>query len=449
MVDFCPKCETLAPRGICPKCGFEFRVDISQFVRDAKLTNRVSLALLKDLTDGRDIQSILIEAEKLKLGDVFARRLIYIVEKKERIDELRHQLSERHMIESEKFIDKLQQKLSQELINANIKEIKENSRVSWLIDWKTFKYTISIIPFPTFFNFYNYPDRQRIVFLTSTDYATLYNWLKAQDRSPESQWIIIHKNSYFVVPLETDNTVNQLGFLNELELLLKSLGLVRIKDRIEEINLGSKENALAELTEILEGRSFKVFVFEASIIAAQTELDKVIYIHIAEHNEISKDEVDKSIIFKMEKIESLLDKIIEVWKDHSQAIIKERLSKKQLTLYGWHARNNDEERHNALSRAAWDLGPDHVLKILNMLNNWWKYNPIFENSLHFDEKLDAVEADCNWFASNYFPNGRTSNRLKIEQNLKREFDSIADTHLEVKEWVESSNNIDRFIIIEY
>jgi hypothetical protein len=98
---------------------------------------------------------------------------------------------------------------------------------------------------------------------------------------------------------------------------------------------------------------------------------------------------------ELERFKSRLSRIISWLRNPDREILTSELGQDVLTSFGWHAKEDEDTRHEALTAADGELGEDHVTHILSWLKNVW------QNNLrgNFAEYSEIAGEDHDWFCT--------------------------------------------------
>jgi hypothetical protein len=440
--NFCQKCGSfMFPRGyveVCRKCGSVI-VDIHKFIDYIIANDSVGEILLTEVADGCNVQDVATEAEGAFPYISFAKVIDYLQEKPERIGELKAKLNKKHLGPLQELVSHVGEALKQGLEGIEVHEYPENGYPSWLVTSDSGKYILSISPFPSSCRF----TQEGVVLLTSTDYVTLRKWLKTRRNTPNTEWVIIRENNYFIAPKENRGSEDDLALVSDLDRLLPLIGLTPIRDEEEELQLSRKATVIREIEDILSQKSFILKRYDKVIVARYKQLERNMYIHLASPGDILAEYDVHGIVIKFNQFESFVDSTIKIWRN-PPVISSGELNEDVLTHYEWHAKKDEDERHFALSRAEQDLGVGYVKNILTFLSHMWRNNTRIRRDMY-----EAVQSDLDWFVNEFGNGTKVFYRSETKRLLRREFDSTLASDPELRNWIPSSDRIDRFIVIPY
>ena len=145
-----------------------------------------------------------------------------------------------------------------------------------------------------------------------------------------------------------------------------------------------------ETVDFLKRWGYKCETYEQYILARHENLSHTVFVKLAEPSRYRQYDRVKTIILTPRKFkETILRAIVLLFKP--SRINASKFNTDVITRFGWHIALNDQKRHEALEASSGFFGEDHILRLLNLLQNEWKNHPthnVYKN---------VIKSEYDWF----------------------------------------------------
>jgi 5S rRNA maturation endonuclease (ribonuclease M5) len=235
-----------------------------------------------------------------------------------------------------------------------------------------------------------------------------------------------------------------------------ALNTAKFSDIIELLisNYGIKESTVTEPTELeeifrLEPKEIVDFLsrwgyetesYEQYIIARHKNLSHKIFVKLAERSSYKQYDRVKSIILTSRRFREMILRYLASRFEPSK-INASKLLTDVITPFGWNIGINDQKRHHALEAASGFWGEQHILHLLNLLQNEWSNHPtlyVYKN---------VIKSEHNWFERTHVTDSvYIVQKNKLIEELKSEYEHILSRALPSQT---RNSNIDHWFVVVY
>jgi hypothetical protein len=195
-----------------------------------------------------------------------------------------------------------------------------------------------------------------------------------------------------------------------------------------------------EILDFLSRWGYETQSHEQYIIARHKNLSHKIFVKLAERSSYKNYDRVKSIILTPRRFREMILRYLASRFEPSK-INASKLLTDVITPFGWNIRINDQKRHHALEAASGFWGEQHILHLLNLLQNEWSNHPtlyVYKN---------VIKSEYSWFERTYVTDSvYLAQKNKLIEELKSEYEHILSRALPSQT---RNTDIDHWFIVVY
>ncbi len=219
------------------------------------------------------------------------------------------------------------------------------------------------------------------------------------------------------------------------------IGMIGGPGTFETLRPPRGESLINALARDVQSHGFLTATYRKRYVAARHKRSgKTIFIKIVERQRRSRSWLS-GIYFRYDSFKRMIESLDGIWSFTRRTAVS-NLNVRVLTVFDWHAKNDEPARQSALERSAAGLGYKHVLNVLRWLRNSWTQHPTHHIY------ADAVQHDYSWFKREFAESAsqRATRREAYRAKLDLECKQVLSKSGSVREILRTTHP-DRIFII--